>query len=84
MAEQIGPGTAIVNSKELGTNCWKACRFIKDDGRCDRVWSCSYPEKERCQAIEAEITYLRGEQNRLHATFTNIHNRINELRALQK
>lgn len=46
--------TAIVNSKELGTNCWLTARFL-DGVRCQRVMECSYPEKKTCKAVETEI-----------------------------
>lgn len=65
MVEQPGPRTAIVTLKELGTNCWHPCRFIKDDGRCDRVYVCKYPERKMCQAVHAEIAHLKNEQVRL-------------------
>lgn len=40
--------TAIVNSKELGTNCWLAVRFT--GGVCLRCEHCTYPEKVKCRA----------------------------------
>ena len=49
--------TAIVSSKELGTNCWLACRFL-EGGRCLRVMRCNYPEKRTCKAVDTEISYL--------------------------
>jgi len=52
--------TAIVNSKELGTNCWSPKRFC--GGRCDRVMVCNYPEKATCKAVASEIEFV--EQNR--------------------
>lgn len=55
MTKQLGDRTAIVSSKELGTNCWLPRRFIENSDRCDRVWTCSYPEKQTCQAVKAEI-----------------------------
>ena len=56
---------AIVSSKELGTNCWLPKRFISEDGHCDRVFTCKYPERETCQAVHAEIAHLKKEQVRL-------------------
>ena len=72
MVKQLGPKTAIVSLKELGTNCWRACRFIKEDGRCHMVFTCSYPEKKTCQAVHAEISYLKAEQSRLARVSGNI------------
>ena len=71
--------TATVSSRELGTNCWHPCRFIKDNGRCDRVWTCSYPEKKTCQAVNAEIQHDMEEQTRLIRLYHNIDQRILEL-----
>lgn len=65
MVKQLSPGTAVVSLKELGTNCWLPCRFIKDNGRCDRIFTCSYPEKKRCEAVRAEIAALLQQQRRL-------------------
>jgi len=48
----------VVNSKELGTNCWSAHRFC--GGRCPRVMRCTYPEKATCKAVQAEIDYLNN------------------------
>lgn len=50
---------AIVKSSELGTNCWKPCRFVPGS-RCNRVESCTYPEKKTCKAIPAEVDYLNA------------------------
>jgi len=58
MVEQPGSRTAIVSSKELRTNCWSSFRFIRDM-RCPRVFTCKYPEKKTCRAVEAEIAYLQ-------------------------
>ena len=82
MSEQIAPGTAIVNSKELGTNCWSPCRFIRDDGRCERVFTCSYPEKATCQAIDAEVCYLVGKQAQLLVSYANIDRTIRDLQKM--
>jgi len=45
--------TAIVSSKELGTNCWLACRFL-EGGKCLRVKHCNYLEKRTCKAVDTE------------------------------
>jgi len=79
LVKQLSENTAIVSSKELGTNCWLAGCFIEGDGRCCRVFLCNYPEKKTCQAVHAEITYLRNEQERLDTVKSNIGNRIVEL-----
>jgi len=79
MVKQLGPNCAEVTMAELGTNCWHPCRFIQDDGRCDRVWSCSYPEKKRCQAVNAEIRHITEQQARLIVVYTNLDLRIKEL-----
>ena len=57
------PKTAIVSSKELGTNCWSSFRFIRGL-RCPRVMRCTYPEKKTCRAVEAELEYLQQEKER--------------------
>lgn len=49
--------TAVVSSKELGTNCWLPKRFI-EGSRCCRVMECNYPEKATCKAVDTEIAYL--------------------------
>jgi hypothetical protein len=56
--------TAIVNSKDLGTNCWLAKRFT-GGSRCCRVMACNYPEKHSCKAIDAEIAYLQSHKQTL-------------------
>jgi hypothetical protein len=56
--------TAIVNSKELGTNCWLAKRFT-GGSRCCRVMDCTYPEKRTCKAVDAEIEYLQSQKQTL-------------------
>ena len=66
---------AIINSKELGTNCWITARFI-DGQRCPRVMRCKYPEKKTCRAVITEIDYLRGESKRL---VSDIDNKIDKL-----
>ena len=64
MVEQLGPKTAIVSVKELGTNCWLTRRFIPG-GRCQRVFACKYPEKKTCEAVKTELTYLREHSKQL-------------------
>jgi len=66
---------AIVSSKELGTRCWLACRFI-DGKRCPRVMRCKYPEKKTCRAVITELNYLRNESKRL---VSDIDNKIDRL-----
>lgn len=79
MVRQLGPNCAVVTTSELGTNCWHPCRFIQDDGRCPRVWTCSYPEKKSCQAIHVEIAHIKGEQRRLLLVSSNLDERVEEL-----
>lgn len=79
LVKQLSPGTAVVSSKELGTNCWLPCRFVKDDGRCNRIFTCSYPEKKRCEAVKAEITALQQQQFRLATNIVNIGHTIRTL-----
>ncbi len=45
----------IVSSKELG-NCWSAIRFC--GGRCDKVFTCKYPEKATCLAVPSEKAHI--------------------------
>lgn len=68
-----------VSSKELGTNCWLAKRFIKGS-RCPRVVQCKYPEKKGCKAVVAEIAHLREKRVRAEQRF---HDRISKLIAEQ-
>ncbi len=65
----------VVTLKELGKNCWLPKRFISGS-RCHRVFTCSYPEKKTCRAIEAEIAYLKNEQRRLMRARAQIDNTI--------
>lgn len=65
MVEQLGPKTAIVSSKELGTNCWLAMRFVKGGSRCARVFRCTYPEKKTCEAVKTELDYLKEHSRQL-------------------
>ena len=71
--------TAIVKFSELGMNCWLPKRFIEGGGRCDRIFTCSYPEKKKCQAINAEVRYLMEEQTRLITVYRNIDRTIKRL-----
>ena len=84
MVEQLGDSTASVSVKELGTNCWHPCRFIKDDGRCDRLYVCKYPERKTCQAVHAEIAHLKQEQVRLINTSIRIDHTIEMLAEMLK
>lgn len=84
MVEQLGSGMAIVNFSELGTNCWHPCRFIRDDGRCDRVYTCNYPEKKKCQAVHAEIRRLKEHQANLATIYENVDNTIEALEKMVK
>lgn len=79
MVRQLGPNCAVVTASELGTSCWQPCRFIQKDGRCPRVWTCSYPEKKTCQAVHAEIAHIKGEQKRLIQVCSNLDERVEEL-----
>ena len=72
MVQKQGRKTAIVRSGELGTNCWHPRRFVTDGPRCERLFTCSYPEKSRCQAVNAELRHLRQEQLRLVHVYVNI------------
>lgn len=58
------PKTAIVSSKELSSNCWSSFRFIRGF-RCPRVFTCNYPGKKTCRAVETELTYLREHSKQL-------------------
>ena len=79
MIEHLGLRTAIVSLHELGTNCWLPKRFVQDGNRCCRVWTCSYPEKKTCMAIQAEIKHMVEEQARLVTVYKNLDQRILEL-----
>lgn len=75
MAEKLGPKTAVVSSKELGTRCWLTARFIEGK-RCTRVMGCQYPEKKTCKAVDAEIAYLHRHRreviDRTHSKITKL------------
>jgi len=79
MVRQLGPNCTVVTSAELGTNCWHPCRFIQQDGRCCRIWTCSYLEKKTCQAIHAEIAHTKVEQRRLIQVISTLDKRVKEL-----
>lgn len=70
---------AIVNSKDLGTNCWLARRFT-GGSRCCRVMTCNYPEKHTCKAIDAEIEFLQG---RKQVVIENIDKNITNLKSMK-
>ena len=72
--------TAIVSSKELGSNCWLPARFVKG-ARCDRVMQCTYPEKKTCKALNAEIAYLQQERRKEEEQY---HTKISKLIAEQQ
>ena len=85
MVEHLAPGMAVVSSEELGTNCWLPRRFVTEGSRCERVFTCTYPEKHRCQAVTAEIRHLRQEQLRLVKVYINVSKTMRMLRnMLQK
>ena len=46
---------AIINSTELGTNCWQGVRF--HGGECKLVEVCKYPEKKECRAHKDKRVY---------------------------
>lgn len=66
---------AVVSSKELGTRCWLARRFIEGQ-RCPRVMRCKYPEKKTCKAVDAEIAHLH---QRRRAISQQTHAKISKL-----
>lgn len=82
MVKQISENTAVVSSKELGSNCWLAKRFVQNGSRCDRIYCCRYPERKTCQAVNKEIDHLLHEKNRLLVVSMNIDMRIQELAAI--
>lgn len=84
MVRQLAPGAAAAPLSELGTNCWHPCRFIQEDGRCARVWTCTYPEKKKCEAIYAEIAFIKQEQKRLMQVSANLDERIEQLAEMLK
>lgn len=73
--KKIGDQVAIVTLKELGTNCWLTRRFIRGN-RCERLDLCKYPERKTCQAVYAEIDYLKKAKERHQQCIVNIENRI--------
>lgn len=79
MVKQLGNRCAVVMSSELGVNCWHPHRFVKEGSRCDRIWSCNYPEKNRCEAIHAEIKAMREQQQRYLKLSSTLDMRIEEL-----
>lgn len=75
---------AVIDTEELGNNCWLPCRFIQEDGRCCRVWTCTYPEKKHCKAVIAEIKNLLVEKERISRLSKNLDNQIRVLIKLLK
>ena len=71
---------AIVNSRELDTNCWFMARFAEGI-RCKQAYSCKYPERATCKAIETEIAYLEG---RLSTLVVEYARKIDRLRDYKK
>jgi len=84
MVRHLGPRTAVVSSKELGTNCWLAKRFVKEGSRCDRLYVCKYPERKTCQAVHAEIAHLKQEQVRLINQSVQIDRTVEKLAEMLK
>jgi len=84
MVTQVGENAAVVTRQELGTNCWHPRRFVSGASRCERLYVCNYPEKTKCQAIHAEIAYLRQEQLRMIKISTNIDNLVEQLIEMTK
>lgn len=74
----------VIDVEELGKNCWAPCRFIQEDGRCSRVWTCNYPEKENCRAVTAEIKYLLEERERANRVIKNLDKQVHELMKMLK
>ena len=70
-----------VTLKDQGGNCWTGNRFILSD-RCMSVFTCSYPEKRTCQAVQAEIAHLRDTQIRMVRSITQIGHTIESLRQM--
>ena len=70
---------AIVSTKELGHLCWLPNRFLKGGGRCERVFSCAYPEKASCQAVHAEIVELEHKAERYSHNIIQIGRTIRDL-----
>ena len=79
LVHHTSPRTAIVSSKELGINCWAPKRFVEEGSRCERLYLCDYPEKKNCQAIHAEITYLKNRQRELMKQSGDIDTEIEEV-----
>lgn len=77
----LSKNTAVVTLKELGVNCSAPHRFILS-GRCMSVFTCSYPEKRKCQAVQAEIAHLRDTQLRMARSMANIEQTIETLRLM--
>lgn len=84
LVQQLGPRAAVISLSELGTNCWLPRRFVGDGQRCDRIYTCDYPEKKNCQAIHAEIVYLLNRKIALAKTSIEIDNTIEKLNEMVK
>lgn len=63
--------TAIVSSKELGTNCWLPARFV-EGARCMRLHTCKYPEKKGCKAVKTEIEHLEVARETMYQHTTRL------------
>ena len=79
MSIKVSENMASVTRGELGTNCWMPKRFFAGGHRCDRVFTCSYPEKKRCQAVLTEIYDLKKIQVRYSMAIANIDNTVEKL-----
>jgi len=79
MVRHIGDKVAIVSSKELGTNCWAPRRFVEEGHRCERLYRCKYPERKNCQAVHAEIAYLKERQRQLIKQSGDINAEVEEV-----
>ena len=77
--EHVSNNLCIVMASELGSNCWLAIRFVKNGGRCDHIYSCKYLEKKTCQAVHAEIAYLKQRQMQLPNVSTWLGHKIETL-----
>jgi hypothetical protein len=51
----------VVKSSDLGSNCWLPCRFTGNN-RCEHVFTCKYPEKNKCKAVTVEIEYWKRQE----------------------
>lgn len=51
----------IVSSSQIGTGCWSSVHFM--GGVCNRLESCSYPEKKTCKAHINKTRIIRSTYN---------------------